>query len=272
MLVGGGDADLGAPGRGVSFISLRGVTRTFGAFTALADLSLEVEAGEFISIVGPSGCGKSTLLQIIGGLLPATRGVVQLKRQIVTSPPREMVYVFQQYNRSLFPWRTMRRNVAFALEDGGMSRSEIERKCSEYIELVGLKGFEDHFPHQLSGGMQQRLAVARALAFGADVILMDEPFGSVDAQTRAGLQDLVLRLWRQYRLTVLFVTHDIDEAIYVAQKVLVLSRAPGKIRAWVPTDLGYPRHQVKTKEMPQYLAHRRELYSLVFPEGAEAQA
>jgi NitT/TauT family transport system ATP-binding protein len=235
-------------------------------------MSLDVEAGEFIAIVGPSGCGKSTLLQIIGGLLPATGGEVRLGDKVVTAPPREMIYVFQQYNRSLFPWRTVRSNVGFGLEDGGMSGADIDRKCAEYIDLVGLKGFENHFPHQLSGGMQQRLAVARALAFGADVILMDEPFGSVDAQTRAGLQDLVLRLWQQYKLTVLFVTHDIDEAIYVAQKVLVLSKAPAKIRAWVPTELGYPRHQVKTKEMPQYLAHRRELYSLVFPEGAEAQA
>ena len=249
----------------MSFISLQGVSRTFGSFTALENLSLEVERGDFISIVGPSGCGKSTLLQIVGGLLPATKGVVRLGRNLVTAPQREMIYVFQQYNRSLFPWRTVRRNIAFGMEDGPMSRAEIERKCTEYIELVGLKGFAHHYPHQLSGGMQQRVAVARALAFGADVVLMDEPFGSVDAQTRAGLQDLVLRLWQEYRLTVLFVTHDIDEAIYVAQKVLVLSKAPAKIRACLATDLAYPRHQVKTKETPQYLAHRRDIYSLVFP-------
>ncbi len=249
----------------MSFISLQGVSRTFGSFTALDEMSLEVGQGEFISIVGPSGCGKSTLLQIMGGLLPPSSGAVRLKNQVVRNPPREMIYVFQQYNRSLFPWRTVRRNIAFGMEDSGTSRAEIERRCSEYIELVGLKGFADHFPHQLSGGMQQRVAVARALAFGAEVILMDEPFGSVDAQTRAGLQDLVLRLWQEYRFTVLFVTHDIDEAIYVAQKVLVLSTAPAKIRACLATDLAYPRHQVKTKETPQYLAHRRDIYSLVFP-------
>jgi NitT/TauT family transport system ATP-binding protein len=249
----------------VSFISLQGVTRTFGSFTAVDDLSLEVEKGEFISIVGPSGCGKSTLLQIVGGLLPASKGAVRLGSRSVTAPVRELVYVFQHYNRSLFPWRTVRRNVAFGIEDTGLSRNEIERRCTEYLELVGLEAFADHYPHQLSGGMQQRVAVARALAFGADVLLMDEPFGSVDAQTRAGLQDLVLRLWQEYRLTVLFVTHDIDEAIYVAQKVLVLSKGPGRVRACLENELAYPRHQVKTKEVPQYLARRREIYSLVFP-------
>jgi NitT/TauT family transport system ATP-binding protein len=249
----------------VSFISLRGVTRTFGSFTAVEDLSLEVQKGEFVSIVGPSGCGKSTLLQIVGGLLPATKGEVRLASRAVTAPVRELVYVFQHYNRSLFPWRTVRRNVAFGIEDTGLSRAQIDRKCTEYLELVGLEAFADHYPHQLSGGMQQRVAVARALAFGAEVILMDEPFGSVDAQTRAVLQDLLLRLWQEYRLTVLFVTHDIDEAIYVAQKVLVLSKGPGRVRAYLENELAYPRHQVKTKEVPQYLARRREIHSLVFP-------
>jgi NitT/TauT family transport system ATP-binding protein len=249
----------------VSFLSLQGVSRSFGSFAALEDLSLEVERGEFLAIVGPSGCGKSTLLQIIGGLLAPSGGAVRFGGSAVSGPRREMIYVFQQYNRSLFPWRTVRRNVAFGLEDTGLDRVEIERKCAEYIELVGLKGFAEHYPHQLSGGMQQRVAVARALAFGADVVLMDEPFGSVDAQTRADLQDLVLRLWREYRLTVLFVTHDIDEAIYVSQKVLVLSRAPARVRAVLATDLPYPRHQVKTKETPAYLAHRRDLYSMVMP-------
>jgi len=230
----------------------------------LSALSLEVEAGEFISIVGPSGCGKSTLLQIIGGLLGASSGEVRLNDRPVNGPPRELVYVFQQYNRSLFPWRSVRRNVAFGLEGSGMSRSAIDAKCTEYLELVGLSAFDRHLPHQLSGGMQQRVAVARALAYGADMILMDEPFGSVDAQTRAGLQDLLLRLWEKYSLTVLFVTHDIDEALYVSQKVLVLSASPGTVRTSLVTGLDYPRDQVKTREAAQYLAHRRSLYSLVF--------
>jgi NitT/TauT family transport system ATP-binding protein len=255
----------------MSFISLDKLSRAFGSFVAFADLSLEIEAGEFLSIVGPSGCGKSTLLQIIGALMPPTSGEVRLGAKAVRAPPREMVYLFQQYNRSLFPWRTVRRNVAFGLERLGLSRKEIDSKCSEYIELVGLKAFEHYLPHQLSGGMQQRVAVARALAYGADVILMDEPFGSVDAQTRGGLQDLLLKLWQERRFTVLFVTHDIDEAIYVARRILLLSPSPATIRACFETKLPYPRHQIKTKETAEYLAYRRKIYSLLFPDALDAR-
>ena len=211
----------------MSFISLKRVQKAFGDFTALEDVTLDIEAGSFTSIVGPSGCGKSTLLQIVGGLIPPTGGEARLKNRTVTAPPREAIYVFQQYDRSLFPWRTVCRNVGFGLEGSGLGTRQIEERCAEYIDLVGLSGFENYYPHQLSGGMQQRVAVARALACGPEVLLMDEAFGSVDAQTRAGLQDLLLRLWREYRLTVLFVTHDIDEAIYLAERVLVLSESPG---------------------------------------------
>jgi len=254
----------------MSFISLRNVTKTFGDFTALRNISLDVAAGTFISIVGPSGCGKSTLLQILGGLVPASGGAALLKEKAIAAPPPEMVYVFQQYNRSLYPWRTVRNNVAFGLEAMGVDGATIAKKCAEYIELVGLKGFEHHYPHQLSGGMQQRVAVARALVRNPEVLLMDEAFGSVDAQTRAGLQDLLLRLWREYGFTVMFVTHDIDEAIYLSEKIVVLSGSPAGIRASIDTDLGYPRDQVKTRESERYLAHRRRLYSLVFSEGAAA--
>ena len=256
----------------MSLIKLANVSKSFSGFTALNGISLDIDTGEFVSIVGPSGCGKSTLLQIIGGLLLPTAGEVRLKNAVVRTPPREMVYLFQQYNRSLYPWRTVRRNVTFGLEVLGKSRRDIEHTCTEYLSLVGLKAFENHFPHQLSGGMQQRVAVARALAFGAQIILMDEPFGSLDAQTRAGLQDLLLRLWQEYRLTILFVTHDIDEAIYVSQKVLVLSSAPAVVRASVVIELEYPRHQVRTKENPRYLSLRRHLYSYVFPDGSEGFA
>jgi NitT/TauT family transport system ATP-binding protein len=254
----------------MSLISLKNIGKSFGAFTAFSGVSLDIEAGAFVSVVGPSGCGKSTLLQILGGLLPASSGEVHLKGKPVMGPPPEMIYVFQQYNRSLFPWRTVRRNVAFGLEAMGMSAAKIAEKCSEYIELVGLAGFDDRYPHQLSGGMQQRVAVARALVRKPDVLLMDEAFGSVDAQTRAGLQDLLLRLWREYRFTVLFVTHDIDEAIYLAERVVVLGSSPAFIRTTIETELGYPRHQVKTRETERYLAHRRYLYSLVFSDGAGA--
>ena len=252
----------------MSLIAIDNVSRTFGDFTALRGVSLDIEPGTFVAMVGPSGCGKSTLLQILGGLLPATGGVVRLKGKPITGPPREMIYVFQQYNRSLYPWRTVRSNVAFGLEALGTSGAEIERKCAEYIAHVGLTGFEHHYPHQLSGGMQQRVAVARALVRNPDVLLMDEAFGSVDAQTRAGLQDLLLRLWREYGFTVLFVTHDIDEAIYLAEKIVVLSSSPGCVRTVIETGLDYPRHQVSTRESERYLAHRRHLYSLVFSDSA----
>jgi NitT/TauT family transport system ATP-binding protein len=252
----------------MSLIAIDNVSRTFGDFTALRGVSLDIEPGTFVAMVGPSGCGKSTLLQILGGLLPATGGEVRLKGKPITGPPREMIYVFQQYNRSLYPWRTVRNNVAFGLEGTGLAGAEIERKCAEYIDLVGLSGFEHHYPHQLSGGMQQRVAVARALVRNPDVLLMDEAFGSVDAQTRAGLQDLLLRLWREYGFTVLFVTHDIDEAIYLAEKIVVLSSSPGSVRTVIETGLDYPRHQVSTRESERYLAHRRHLYSLVFSDSA----
>jgi len=254
----------------MSQLSLKSVSRSFGAYKALSNISLEVQAGEFISIVGPSGCGKSTLLQIIGGLLMPSDGTVALGGRPVTSPRREMIYLFQQYNRSLFPWRTVRRNIAFGLERFRLGRAEIDRKSNEYIELVGLEAFAGFFPHQLSGGMQQRVTVARALAYGADVLLMDEPFGSLDAQTRAGLQDLLLKLWQERRFTVLFVTHDIEEAIYLGQKILILSKAPATIQAVVESGLEYPRHQIRSKETSQFLTRRREVYSHVFPHALEA--
>ena len=254
----------------MSFISLRQVSKSFGDFAALEDVSLEIETGTFLSIVGPSGCGKSTLLQIVGGLMSSSGGETRLKDKPVTAPPREMIYVFQQYNRSLYPWRTVRQNVGFGLESMGVDSRQIGARCAEYIDLVGLSGFESHYPHQLSGGMQQRVAVARALACGPEVLLMDESFGSVDAQTRAGLQDLLLRLWSEYNLTVLFVTHDIDEAIYLAQKVLVLTSTPGTVRACLETELEYPRNQVSTRETEAFLAHRRYIYSLVFSDSVQA--
>lgn len=254
----------------MSHLSLKNVSKSFGTFKALDRISLEIEHGQFITIVGPSGCGKSTLLQIIGALLTPSSGEVILEGQPVLSPPREMVYLFQQYNRSLLPWRTVRRNVEFGLERLGLGQADINRQSHEYIELVGLAEFADHFPFQLSGGMQQRVAVARALAYGADVLLMDEPFGSLDAQTRAGLQDLLLKLWEERKFTVLFVTHDIEEAIYLAQKILILSKSPATIRNFVDSGLTYPRHQIKSKESQQFIARRREIYSYVFPHALES--
>jgi len=191
---------------------------------ALTDLSFQVAEGEFVSIVGPSGVGKTTLLKIIAGLEPPSRGEIRLRGQPVTGPPPEMILVFQDYARSLLPWRTVLHNVTFGLEfryrDEVRQRTE---KAREALAITGLTAFEDYYPWQLSGGMQQRVAIARALACRPAILLMDEPFGSLDALTRADLEDHLLRLWAALGLTVLFVTHDIDEAVYLSDRVLVLS-------------------------------------------------
>jgi len=234
---------------------------------ALADVNLQVEPRSFVSIVGPSGCGKSTLLQIVAGLLAPTAGQVRFKDQVVTRPPREMIYVFQQYTKSIFPWRTVRGNVAFGLQNRErLPRRELDARCAEYIRMVGLESFEAAFPYQLSGGMQQRVAIARALACQPEVLLMDEPFSSLDALTRANLQEQLLELWRELRFTVLFVTHDIEEAIYLSQRVVVLSRAPARVTDDVEIDLPYPRSQLTTKEEPRYLAHRHRVLSEILGE------
>jgi NitT/TauT family transport system ATP-binding protein len=227
---------------------------------ALGLVTIDVARGSFVSIVGPSGCGKSTLLQIIAGLVTPTSGQVSLKGRRLSAPPPKLIYVFQQYTRSLFPWKTVERNVAYGLENrGGLSRKEIAARTKEYIDLVKLTGFERHYPWQLSGGMQQRVAIARALACRPAVLLMDEPFSSVDALTRIGLQDLVLRLWHELRLTVIFVTHDTEEAIYLANRVIALGKAPAVVSMDLAVELPHPRDQISTRELPQYLSYRHRL-------------
>lgn len=231
----------------------------------LDSISLGIERGELVSLVGPSGCGKSTLLQIVAGLKAPSAGAVRLSDRTVTAPPFEMIYVFQQYTRSIFPWKTVSENVAFGLERRQrLRREEIGRRCASLISAVGLVGFERYYPWQLSGGMQQRVALARALACEPNVLLMDEPFGSVDALTRTELQDLILELWQQLSLTILFVTHDIDEAIYLSDRVEVMSRAPARLIDHLLVELGRPRRQVQTRESPAYLEYRRILFDRVF--------
>jgi NitT/TauT family transport system ATP-binding protein len=235
------------------------------AVTAIDRISLGVERQSFVSLIGPSGCGKSTLLQIIAGLFAPSVGEVRLAGRRVVGPPFEVIYVFQQYTKSILPWKTVRQNVAFGLENRGeLKRSQIAERCTEYIRMVNLEGAEDRYPWQLSGGMQQRVAIARALACQPRVLLMDEPFSSVDALTRSGLQDLLLRLWTDLHLTIVFVTHDIDEAVYLSQRVVVLTRAPATVRNDVRIDLPYPRHQISTRENPRYLQYRRQLLREVF--------
>lgn len=251
------------------FLSIRGLRKVFaapgGTTVALNGIDLEIARGSFVSIIGPSGCGKSTLLQIMAGLVEPTKGAVFLDGRKVEGPPRSVIYVFQQYTRSLFPWKTVERNVAFGLENReSLSRDEIASRTRQIIALVKLTGFERHYPWQLSGGMQQRVAIARALACRPDVLLMDEPFSAVDALTRVGLQELVRSLWRELGLTVVFVTHDVDEGVYLSSRVVALSRAPARIAIDLPIELAHPRDQIVTRALPQYLEYRGRLLAQLF--------
>lgn len=240
----------------------------------LDQVSFVVEPGSFTTLVGPSGCGKSTLLQVMAGLLPASSGAVRVDGVAFSSPPPQILYLFQQYTRSLMPWLTVEENVAFGLKhQGGLSRQDIKSRCAEYIRLVGLDGFERYFPRQISGGMQQRAAIARALVCHPQILLMDEPFSSVDALTRSSLQDEMLRLWRELKLTVVFVTHDIEEAIYLGQRVIVLGGRPAHVIRDVAVDLPPSRTQIETREHPRYLGYRHDLLGAILEQvGARAAA
>jgi NitT/TauT family transport system ATP-binding protein len=251
------------------FLRIRGVRKAFaapvGTTLALENIDLDIERRSFVSIVGPSGCGKSTLLQIVAGLIAPTSGAVFIAGRKVEAPPPAVLYVFQQYTRSLFPWKTVERNVAFGLENReSLSRSAISARTRDLIGLVKLSGFERHYPWQLSGGMQQRVAIARALACRPAVLLMDEPFSAVDALTRVGLQELLRSLWRELDLTVVFVTHDVDEGIYLSTRVVALSRAPGVVATDLPIELPPPRDRISTRELPQYLDYRARLLAQLF--------
>ena len=201
----------------------------------------------------------------MAGLVSATEGTVHIGTKPVVGPPRQIVYVFQQYTRSLFPWKTVQANVSYGLENREpLEEPEVRRKTAEFIKLVKLDGFEKHYPWQLSGGMQQRVAIARALACRPEVLLMDEPFSAVDALTRVGLQELVLRLWRELGLTIVMVTHDVDEAAYLSTRVVVLSKPPSEVGIDLAIDLPHPRDQIGTRELSQYLHYRHELLAQLF--------
>jgi len=254
------------PPRGDPYLRAIGISKRFGSqdhagAEALVNVSCDVRRGDFVSIVGTSGCGKSTLLQILGGLMRPTSGEVLLAGTRITGPPFEIIYLFQQYSKSLYAWKTVDGNVALGMRYRGVPRREVEARCARYLELVGLREFERHYPWQLSGGMQQRVAIARALACEPHVLLMDEPFSSVDALTRASLQDLILRLWADQRLTIVFVTHDTDEAVYLSRRVLVMSDSPGRFKYELDIDLPYPRDQLTTRESAGYLRYRHEILS-----------
>ncbi len=231
---------------------------------ALGDISFSVRQGEFVSIVGPSGCGKSTLLMCVAGLMSPTSGAVSLYGRNIDGPPKEMVLVFQNYTNSLFPWRTVLGNIMFALENKNIPYDRRVEIARSHLETVGLGGeFGKLYPWQLSGGMQQRVAIARGLAYGSEIILMDEPFASVDAQTRADLEDFLLSVWEKYSRSLLFVTHDIDEAVYLSDRVIVLSRRPSVVVDTITVDLERPRNQLETKADERFIALRNRIYRLI---------
>jgi NitT/TauT family transport system ATP-binding protein len=256
-------------------LRLEGVVKNYGvarsAVGALRGVDLDIRRGEFITIIGPSGCGKSTLLQITAGLIAPSAGRVLLDGKPISGPPPEIVYLFQQYTKSLFPWRNVRDNVAFGLERKALRRSERIERAAAYLEMVGLADFASHYPWQLSGGMQQRVAIARALAATPRVLLMDEPFSAVDALTRLDLQSLVLDIWQKSGdLTILFVTHDVEEAVYLSDRIAVLTRRPASISRIVEPGLKRPRHPVDTREDAAFLRHRHDLLNTLLdrPNGS----
>jgi NitT/TauT family transport system ATP-binding protein len=242
-----------------------------GATVAIGHLEFTVEEGELLSIVGPSGAGKTTLIKCMAGLLLPTEGTVSLRGRRITEPPPEMAVVFQDYSRSLFAWFTNQRNVELPLRHGGKRVADPGKAAARALAAVGLAGFEKHYPWQLSGGMQQRVAIARGLAYQPEVLVMDEPFASVDAQTRAELEDLVLEVRREFGITVILVTHDIDEAVYMSDRVVVLSRPPSTVQETVDVDLPRPRHQADTKALPEFARLRTRVYeSIVGPDRRPA--
>jgi NitT/TauT family transport system ATP-binding protein len=245
-------------------LRLDSVHKSYGgagsAIVALRGVDLDIRRGEFMTVIGPSGCGKSTLLQIAAGLISPSAGRVVLDGKPISGPPPEIVYLFQQYTKSLFPWRNVRDNVAFALERKALSRAERRERAAAYLQMVGLADFANHYPWQLSGGMQQRVAIARALAATPRVLLMDEPFSAVDALTRLDLQALVLDIWEKSgELTILLVTHDVEEAVYLSDRIAVLTRRPSSISRIVEPGLKRPRQPVDTREDPVFLRHRHDL-------------
>jgi NitT/TauT family transport system ATP-binding protein len=237
------------------------VSKTFGSgnsrVTAISDLNLEVKENEFTVLVGPSGCGKSTFLCLVAGFEKPTSGQVLLDGKPITKPGPDRGFVFQEF--ALYPWRTVLGNVMFGLEIGGASKEEAKEKSIHYIKMVGLEGFENAYPHTLSGGMKQRVAIARAIAYDPEVLLMDEPFGSLDAQTRKVMQGELTRIWEEMRKTVIFVTHSVIEATYLADRIVVMTARPGKVKGIIHVDLPRPRDY--TGE--EYLSIRKEVLDLL---------
>lgn len=248
-------------------LRLRNVKKTYenhhgSTITALDGISFDIVRGSLTSIVGPSGCGKTTLLKVIDGLIAPTSGSIELLNRI-GKVDKSIRFVFQEYNRSLFPWLNVFKNVSFGLEGIHTNKENIYSKVTKYLEMVKLTEFATSYPWQLSGGMQQRVAIARALACEPEILIMDEPFGSLDALSRKALEDDLLTLWERIKLTIIFVTHDIDEAIYLAQKVIVMSKRPAIIKTCVDISLGFPRNQIATKNDVKFGNYRLIINNLL---------
>jgi NitT/TauT family transport system ATP-binding protein len=258
----------------VPILEVQGLSKSYrqagGETTAaIGSISCRVEAREFVSFVGPSGCGKTTLLMTIAGLLAPSAGRVMVNGKEVAGPPAGLVLLFQEYNKSLFAWRSVLGNVRFGLEARGDRSAGAATRARALIDLVGLKGFENHFPWELSGGMQQRVAIARALAYQPEILLMDEPFGSLDALTRLDLEDTLLRLWAELKTTIVFITHDIEEAIYLSDRIWVLSGRPSQIIEEIRIDFPRPRNQVSTRAETRFMGMRNKIYRQISNTAAQ---
>lgn len=237
-----------------------------GDIQALKDVSFKAYRREFLSVIGPSGCGKSTLIRILAGLESVTAGKVLLDGELVEKPGSERGMVFQGY--TLFPWLTVKKNVMFGLEVAGKGRTNAEAEALQWIEMVGLEKFINHYPAQLSGGMKQRVAIARALANQPRVLLMDEPFGALDAQTRAKMQSYLMQIWRNVDITIIFITHDLDEAVYLSDRILVLDANPGEVRELIEVPVSHPRSPQQHLS-PEFLATKAHIESLIHPQSEE---
>jgi NitT/TauT family transport system ATP-binding protein len=253
------------------FIDVRNMGVTFGAngssVVAVNDVSLNVQPGEFVSLIGPSGCGKSTLLNIVAGFMKPTSGEALLDGRAITKPGSDRGVVFQQY--SLFPWLSVRKNVEFGLKMAGVDLTRRESTSRALLDLAGLLAFENHYPDQLSGGMKQRIGIVRALATSPQVLLMDEPFGALDTQTRVVMQEILTNIWQQFRISVLFVTHDIEESIFLSDRIYVMTARPGRIKAEIKVPLPRPRTAEMT-DAPEFIDLVQELKGLIREESLAA--
>jgi NitT/TauT family transport system ATP-binding protein len=250
-----------------AMLSVRGLKKVYqtdgGDVEAVRNLTFDLRPGELACLVGPSGSGKTTLLKCIAGLMAPTAGEVLLDGKRVSGPPKKMAVVFQEYGRSLFPWMRVRENVELPLKNQGVPKAERDKLVDEALEAVGLSHVPRSYPWQLSGGMQQRVAIARAIAYQPEVLLMDEPFAAVDAQTRADLEDLIRVVWKKLGVTVLFVTHDIDESVYLGERVIILSSSPTVVQEDIVIDLPAERDQLNTRALPRFTELRHHVYEQI---------